>query len=60
MVEFFLTGVKRLSLPQNCLDRVCGPPSLLFDEYRGSFPPVNLSEGEVYHSHLSSAEVKSY
>jgi hypothetical protein len=39
-------------------DRPWGPPSLLYDGYRVSFPVVKRPERGVYHPLPSTAEVK--
>ena len=39
-------------------DRTCGPPSLLHNGYRVSFPEVKRSGRVVDHPHRTSAEVK--
>jgi len=39
-------------------DRSCGPPSLLYNEYRVSFPGVRRPGRGVGHPPISSAEIK--
>jgi hypothetical protein len=41
-----------------CPDRLWGPPSLLYNGYRGSFPGVKRPRREADHSPPTSAEVK--
>jgi hypothetical protein len=40
------------------LDRLWGPPNILYNGYRGSFPGVKRPGRETDHSHPASAEVK--
>ena len=40
------------------LDRLCGPPSLLFDGYRGVSPGVKRTEREADHSFRDTAKAK--
>jgi hypothetical protein len=49
---------KIFSSPQRP-DRLWGPPSLLFNGYRGSFPGVKQPGPEADHSPPSSTEVKN-
>jgi hypothetical protein len=52
---------KRFIYSPKCPHRVRGPPSFLFDRYRGSFPGVKQAGvgGEVDHSPPSSAKYKN-
>ena len=50
---------KRSSSPRKCTDRLWGPPSLLFNRYRGSLPGVKRPGREVNHSLPSIAKVKN-
>jgi hypothetical protein len=49
---------KRFYLTQNHPDHDWGPPSLLFNEYQGSFLGVKVLGREVDHSPPSSIKVK--
>jgi hypothetical protein len=50
---------KRFSFPDNRSERLWGPPSLLFNWYRGSFLGVTRPERKADHSLPSGAEVRN-
>jgi hypothetical protein len=43
---------------RTCTDRPRGPPSLLYNGYRASFPGIYRSGSDINHLHPASAEVK--
>jgi hypothetical protein len=48
-----------MSLTLDRIDQLWGPPTLLFDGYRGSFSGVRRPRREMGHSSPSSAEDKN-
>ena len=51
---------KRVPVLQSRPNRLWGPPSLLFNGYRGPLLGIKRLEREVQYSPLSSADIKNY
>jgi hypothetical protein len=49
----------RIPVGANRPDRLWGPPTPLFNEYRRSFPRLKRPGREVFHSSQSSSEIKN-